>query len=67
MGEATDPEARIVSLLEAVYGESAGDAKLPEKVFALIEQSKGRVPETAKSWSQRDALLITYADSIVGM
>ncbi len=56
---------RIHDRLAFVYG--AGKAPgLAAAVEGLIGRYAGRIPARRGGWSQRDALLITYGDSILG-
>ncbi len=51
--------------LERIYGAEAAAAILP-KLEVLLQRYAGKIPSGRAGWSERDALLITYADTIVG-
>jgi len=55
----------ILQRLEFVYGPDRAREVFP-RVEALCERYRGRVLPRAAGWSQKDALLIAYADSILG-
>jgi hypothetical protein len=59
------PRARIASLLQSLYGDSVG-ADTSRKVEELIARHAATVvaPPVAQPLSERDALLITYADQV---
>jgi sucrose phosphorylase len=62
--DATPARQRMLDRLRLVYGNAAALG-----IFASVEQLllryAGRIPARAGGWSQRDAFLITYGDSIV--
>ena len=51
--------------LAQVYGDEPAAHILP-RLKALLERYAGKIPAGRSGWSEQDALLITYADSIVG-
>ena len=51
--------------LAAVYGAAAA-ATIGPQVTALLARYAGQIPARPAGWSERDALLITYADSLRG-
>ena len=56
---------RLKTQLEFVYGEHA-DAAF-HRLSALLEQYSHRLePRLRTAWSEKDAMLITYADSLIG-
>ena len=57
--------SRIRHRLELLYGSETARALLP-RVDELVERYCGRIPAAKTRWDQRDALLITYADSLLG-
>jgi len=57
--------SRIRQRLEFVYGREIAGPLFP-RVTELIGRYQGRIPPQKKGWDQRDALLITYADSLLG-
>ncbi|MGE9296431.1 MAG: sugar phosphorylase [Puniceicoccales bacterium] len=57
--------SKVQQRLEFVYGTSAA-SEILDKLVSLIERYAGLIPERASGWSQKDALLITYGDSITG-
>ena len=59
----TDPTRRIERRLRFVYGHDAAPS-IARDVQSLIARYRGRIPAQATGWSQRDALLITYADTL---
>jgi sucrose phosphorylase len=54
----------MLQRLEFVYGHDKAKDILP-RVNALIERHRGQIAPRAAGWSQKDALLIAYADSIL--
>jgi len=56
---------RIGGRLEFVYGPAVAASLLP-RIEALIGRFEGRIPAGAAGWSQKDAMLITYGDSLPG-
>ncbi|MFT4546459.1 MAG: glycosidase [Verrucomicrobiales bacterium] len=48
--------------LELLYGDSA--AEVTERIAALIERWRAEIVARPHGWSERDAMLITYADSV---
>ncbi|MEI6520466.1 MAG: sugar phosphorylase [bacterium] len=56
--------ARMIELLEGVYGPVIA-AELFPRIAALIALYKKKITPSESGWSERDALLITYGDSIV--
>jgi sucrose phosphorylase len=51
--------------LAAIYGPAHAPA-IAAEIAALVGRYAGRVAPKPSGWSERDALLITYADSILG-
>lgn len=64
-----DPDSELRSRLHRrlvyVYGVDSAAAILPG-LEALLQRYAEKMPAGRGGWSERDALLITYADSIVG-
>jgi len=56
---------RIARRLRLLYGDSRASGLLAE-VERLVGEHRPRIAPAARGWSQADALLITYADSLVG-
>jgi len=55
---------RILHCLGGIYGPQAAERLLPE-VFECLQRYAGKIPKAAKAgWSERDSLLITYADQV---
>ena len=55
---------RILQSLCGIYGPQAAERLLPE-VLECLQRYAGKIPKAAKAgWSERDALLITYADQV---
>ncbi|MDR1191966.1 MAG: DUF3459 domain-containing protein [Verrucomicrobiales bacterium] len=51
--------------LQTIYGPAAAPA-IAADIHQLITQYTGRIPPRPAGWSQHDALLITYADTLLG-
>ncbi|TLN20218.1 hypothetical protein FDZ74_05610, partial [bacterium] len=59
-----NPLQRMERLLDELYGAQTGQQLLPE-VRALLERHRAKLPAPRRAGlSQRDALLITYADQL---
>ena len=58
-------QCRLRQRLERVYDEKTA-AYILAGLQALLQRYAGKIPAGREGWSERDALLITYADSIVG-
>src|SRR5512141_2282878 len=56
---------RIAALLKNIYGPDTG-GETARQLNALLDNYKGKIPPPWESsrWSERDALLITYADPV---
>jgi len=61
----SDLQRRLYQRLERVYGAETASGLLPG-LDALLRRYAGKIPAGRVGWSERDALLITYADSVVG-
>ena len=59
-----DLRRRILVCLERVYGDGA--PAIMTAIDALLARYAGAIPAREQGWSARDALLITYADTLVG-
>ena len=62
-----NPEQRIRELLTFLYGPSRADEIWPQlekklAAFQAQEPARGQSPTQEAPWSERDAILITYAD-----
>lgn len=55
----------IRTRLLAVYGPERGES-LASRIAPLVAAYAGRIKRREGGWSERDALLITYADSLTG-
>ena len=53
---------RLRDDLALLYGEDAGGVL--ERLEALMAKWRGSIPQQPAGWSERDALLITYADTV---
>ncbi len=58
-------EHSLTDRLRFVYGEAVAP-EIAIAVEALIHAYAGKIPPAAEGWSERDALLITYGDSLLG-
>ena len=56
-------QERMRERLEFVYGQKAPG--IMQRALQLIESYEGDIPEGRGGWDQRDAMLITYADTVV--
>ena len=55
----------VCARVARVYGAATAARLLPD-LAALVARYAGRIPAGRAGWSERDALLITYADSLLG-
>jgi len=53
---------QLTADLALLYGEDAAD--VAERIFSLVEKWRPEIEERSHGWSERDAMLITYADSV---
>ncbi|MFW6146044.1 MAG: hypothetical protein ACOC7R_01775 [Planctomycetota bacterium] len=60
-----DLKRRILGRVAFLYGDAAA-AGILARIEALIARYAGRIAPRRAGWSQADALLITYADSLLG-
>jgi sucrose phosphorylase len=58
-------KARIAGQLAFVFGADAGSRTF-EALEKLLRSYEGRIKPRKSGWSEKDTLLITYADSILG-
>jgi len=58
-------DSKIQSRLAHIYGDTIACSLAP-RLQALIDKYRNRIPSHASGWDQTDALLITYADSLLG-
>jgi len=61
--KADETRARMRARLEFIYGAGRA-ADVMRALEELLRRYEGRLPRGAAGWSERDALLITYADTI---
>lgn len=55
---------RLVGRLRLLYGDRADE--VGEAIGELISRYENRIPSMPRQWSEKDALLILYGDSLLG-